>query len=171
ARPPDRLARRRSRASRTAAESWRASPSASAGADELGDLGHDLVHIAHHAEVAELEDRRVRVFVDRDDRAGALHADLVLDGAGDAESDVELRRHGLAGLTDLRRIRVPARVDDRAGRADRAAEGLRELLRKREVLGRAEAATAGDDDLGVLDRRAARLFELLPDDLGDARVP
>src|SRR5438309_7750922 len=101
--------------------------------------------VADDAEIAELEDRRVRVLVDRDDRAGALHADLVLDRAGDAERDVELRRDGLAGLADLRRVRVPARVDDRARRADRAAEGLRELLREREVLRGAEPAATGDD--------------------------
>ena len=35
---------------------------------------------------------RVRVLVDRDDHVRALHADLVLDRARDAERDVELRR-------------------------------------------------------------------------------
>ena len=117
-------------------------------------LRHDLVQVADDAEVGELEDRRVRVLVDRDDRARALHADLVLDRAGDADRDVELRRDGLAGLADLRRVRVPARVDDGARRGDRAAERLRELLDEREALGRAEPAAAGDDDVGVLDRRA-----------------
>ena len=89
---------------------------------ELGQLRHDLVHVADDAEVAELEDRRVRILVDRDDHVRALHADLVLDRAGDAERDVELRRHDLARLPDLRRVRVPARVDDGARRADGAAE-------------------------------------------------
>src|SRR5207248_4782288 len=135
-----------------------------AGVDELGQLRDDLVHVADDAEVAELEDRRVRVLVDRDDRVRALHADLVLDRAGDAERDVELRRDGLAGLPDLRGVRIPARVDDGTGRAYRAAERARELLREREALGRAEAAATGDDDLRVLDRRAARLLELLAHD-------
>ena len=94
----------------------------------------------------------------------------MLDRAGDAERDVELRRDGLAGLADLRRVRVPAGVDDRTRRADRAAERLRELLGEREVLGRAETAAAGDDDVRVLDRGAARLLELLVDDPGAARV-
>src|SRR5437763_1788530 len=139
-------------------------------ADELGQLRHDLVQVADDAEVAELEDRRVRVFVDRDDRAGALHADLVLDGAGDAERDVELRRHGLAGLADLGRVRVPAGVDDSAGCADRSTERLRELLREREVVGRAEASAAGDDHVGVLDRGAARLLRVLTDELHRRRI-
>ena len=134
-------------------------------ADQFRELRDDLVDVADDAEVAEVEDRRVRVLVDGDDRAGALHADLVLDRARDAERDVELRRDGLAGLADLRRVRVPAGVDDRARRADRAAERLRELLRKREVLRRAEAAAAGDDDVGVLDVHAARLRRVLSDEL------
>ena len=46
----------------------------------------------------------------------------MLDGPGDAEGDVELRRHRLARLADLRRVGVPAGVDDRAGRGDRTAE-------------------------------------------------
>src|SRR5687767_11775238 len=50
-------------------------------ADELGQLGDDLVQVADDAEVAEVEDGRVRVLVDRDDRAGAVHPDLVLDRA------------------------------------------------------------------------------------------
>ena len=109
------------------------------------------------------------VLVDRDDHVRALHADLVLDRAGDAERDVELRRHRLAGLADLGGVRIPAGVDDRARRADGAAERPGELLGERELLRRAEAAAAGDDDVGVLDRWAARLLELLVDDLRAAR--
>src|SRR6187455_1277115 len=74
---------------------------------ELGQLRRDLCQVADHAEVREVEDRSVRVLVDRDDRAGPLHPDLVLDGAGDAERDVELRRDGLARLANLGRVRVP----------------------------------------------------------------
>ena len=36
--------------------------------DELGQLRHDLLDVADDAEVGELEDRRVRILVDRDDR-------------------------------------------------------------------------------------------------------
>ena len=126
--------------------------------DQLGQLGDDLVEVADDAEVGELEDRRVRVLVDRDDHVRALHADLVLDRAGDPAGDVELRRDALPGLPDLRRVRVPARVDDGARRGDRAAERLGEVLDEREVLRPAEAATAGDDHVRVLDRRARLLL-------------
>src|SRR5262249_36891358 len=61
-------------------------PSASR-ARELRELRHDLVQVADDADVAEVEDRRVRVLVDRDDGARALHPDLVLDRARDPASD------------------------------------------------------------------------------------
>ena len=138
-------------------------------ANELGQLRDDLVQVADDAEVGELEDRRVRILVDRDDHVRALHPDLVLDRAGDPERDVQLRRHGLAGLTDLRRIRVPPRVDDRPCRGDRAAERLRELLGERELLRLAEPASAGDDHVGILDRRPLLLGMRLLDHLGARR--
>ena len=47
-------------------------------------LGRILFRSPTIAEVGELEDRRVRVLVDRDDVLRVLHADLVLDRAGDA---------------------------------------------------------------------------------------
>ena len=125
-------------------------------------FGNDLVEVADDADVGELEDRRVRVLVDGDDRPGALHADLVLDGARDAGGDVELRRHGLARLADLGRVRVPAGVDDGARRRDRAAQRLRQLLELREALGPAEPAAAGDDDVRLLDRGAGLLFRVVP---------
>src|SRR3954463_16469925 len=117
----------------------------------LRQLGQDLVEIAHDAEVGELEDRGVRVLVDRHDVLGVLHADLVLDRAGDARGQVQLRRDGLARLADLRGVGVPAGVDHRAGGRHGAAERVGELLAELEALGLAEAAAAGDEDVGVLD--------------------
>src|SRR3954452_18496517 len=117
----------------------------------LGELGDDLVEVSDHAEVGELEDRGVGVLVDGDDVLGALHADLVLDRAGDARGEVELGRDGLARLADLGGVGVPARVDHRARRRDRAAERAGELLERFEALGLAEPATAGHEDLRVLD--------------------
>src|SRR4051794_16551475 len=117
----------------------------------LGQLRQDLVEVADDAEVRELEDRRVLVLVDRDDVLRGLHAHLVLDRAGDARREVELGRDRLAGLPDLRGVRVPARVDDRSGGGHRAAERVGELLGELEVLGLAETAAAADEDVGVLD--------------------
>src|ERR1700753_3001462 len=63
------------------------------GFDRLGQFGNDLVEIADHAEVRELEDRSVRILVDRQDVLRVLHTYLVLDRAGDARREVQLRRH------------------------------------------------------------------------------
>src|SRR5437588_11233894 len=119
------------------------------GLDRLGQLGQDLVEVADDPEVRELEDRRVSVLVDRDDVLRGLHTDLVLDRAGDAGREIQLRRDGLARLADLRGVRVPAGVDDRAGRCDRrvAAERARQFLGELEVLGFAETTAAGHEDV------------------------
>src|SRR4051812_16180086 len=122
-----------------------------AGLHGLGELGHDLVEVADDAEVGELEDRGVGVLVDRHDVLRALQAALWLDRARDAGRRVELRRARLAGLADLRGVGVPAGVDHRACRGDRAAQRARQLLELLEALGLAEPAAAGDEDVGVLD--------------------
>ena len=126
-----RWARRRTRPGRTAAGNRRAGrSSAPASASRARQLRDDLVDVADDAEVGVLEDRRVRILVDGDDRARALHPHLVLDRAGDPARDVELRRDGLARLADLARVRVPACVDDRPRRGDGAAESLGEAPRR-----------------------------------------
>src|SRR5215510_13755264 len=66
---------------------------------------NDFEQIADDAVVGHFEDGRVRVLVDRGDRLGALHPDQVLDGAGNAEREVQLRRDGLPGTPDLARHR------------------------------------------------------------------
>ena len=109
------------------------------------------MEVADDPEVGELEDRRVRVLVDREDVLGVLHPDLVLDRARDPGGEVQLRRDRLAGLADLRRVRVPPGVDDRAGRGDGAAQRVGELLGELEVVRLAEPAAAAHEDLGVLD--------------------
>src|SRR5439155_4760216 len=124
---------------RTAADSLQAASSPSL-LHELGQLRDDLVQVADDSEVGELEDRCVRVLVDRDDRPRALHADLVLDRARDPARDVELRRDGAARLADLSRVRIPAGVDDGARGCNRTAERPREILDEPEVLGPAEPA-------------------------------
>src|SRR5205823_14577313 len=70
-------------------------------AQYLGEPWHDLMKVADDPEVRELEDRCGPVAVDHHDDVGALHADLVLDRAGDATADEELWRHGSSGLPDL----------------------------------------------------------------------
>src|SRR3954453_24121759 len=86
--------------------------------DLVGELRGYLEEVTHDTEVGEFEDRGLGVLVDGDDRLGGLHAGAVLDRAGDADGDVELRRHGDAGLADLHGVRHPAGVDDSARGTD-----------------------------------------------------
>ena len=74
---------------------------------------------------------------------------------GDAARDVDLRRDLVPRLPHLVGVRTPAGHRHRPRAADRAAEQAGELLDRREALGRADAAAAGDDDLGVRERDAA----------------
>src|SRR5262245_38081953 len=69
--------------------------------DRGRQLRHDLEEVAHYTVVGHLEDRRFLVLVDRHDGLAVLHAGKMLDGAGDADRNVEVGRHHLAGLADL----------------------------------------------------------------------
>src|SRR5690606_35980122 len=124
---------------RPVAPAW----SAAALADLLDRLRDHLEQITDDAEVGDLEDRRLRVLVDRHDDPRGLHTGPVLDRAGDPQRDVQLRRDRLAGLADLVLVGVEAGVGRRAGRPDRATQQVGELLDEREVLRAADAAPTG----------------------------
>ena len=124
-------------------------------ADLGGDRGHHLVQIADHGVVGAREDRSLAVGVDRQQPLGALASGHVLGGAADPAGDVDLRRDLRPRLADLVGVGAPAGARHRARAADRAAEQRRELLDHREALGRADPATAGDDDVGVGQRDPA----------------
>src|ERR1051326_1175479 len=102
-----------------ASSSWR---SRTALAELLGELGKRLEQVGDQAVIRNLEDRGLFVLVDGDDHLGVLHAGEVLDGAGDADRDVELGRHHLAGLPNLPIVGSIAGVDRGARGADRGAE-------------------------------------------------
>jgi hypothetical protein len=71
---------------------------------QLVDRRHDLEQIADDAVVGHFEDRRVAILVDRDDRARSLHADQMLNRAGDAERHIQLGRDRLPELPIWRSI-------------------------------------------------------------------
>jgi hypothetical protein len=89
---------------------------------------HDLEEVADEAVVGDLEDRGFFVLVDGDDDLRVLHAGEVLDGARDADGDVEFRGDDLAGLADLVVVRGVARVD----RGARGADARAKLVGERE---------------------------------------
>src|SRR3954465_3481982 len=67
----------------------------------LSQLWNSLKQIGDQPVVRNLEDRRFRVFVDRNDHFAVLHAGQMLDRARNAHGNVELGRDYLPGLSDL----------------------------------------------------------------------
>src|SRR3954468_15330210 len=96
--------------------------------ERRAQLGQRLEQIGDEPVVGDLEDRRLAVLVDRDDRLAALHAGEVLNRAADPRRDVQVRSHHLAGLPDLEIVRHPPRITDRARSTDRRAELVSERL-------------------------------------------
>src|SRR6478609_5228660 len=107
-------------------------------------LGHDLEQVTHDAVVGNLEDRRFLVLVDRHDGLAVLHAGEMLDGAGDADGDVEVGRDHLAGLADLVVVRHVTRIDRGAAGAETGAELVSQGLEHLEVLAALQATAAAD---------------------------
>src|SRR5580692_8864329 len=112
--------------------------------DRGGQLVHDLEEVADDTIVGHLEDRRFFVLVDRHDGLAVLHAGEMLDRAGDADGNIKVGRHDLAGLADLVVVRHVAGIDRGAAGAELVGQRLEDL----EVIAAAHAAAAGHHDLG-----------------------
>src|SRR5713226_7615071 len=102
----------------------------------------NLEEIAHDAEIRNLEDRRLGVLVDGADHLGGAHTRQVLDGARDAEAQIQLRRDGPPRLPDLEAVGPPARVDGRARSAHGRPQHLGQGFEDDEVLRSLETAAA-----------------------------
>src|SRR5215218_7136647 len=104
-----------------------------------GQFWDNFEQIADEADVGDLEDRRLVVLVDGDDGLGILHPGEVLDGARNADGNVELRSDDLAGLANLVIVGRIARIDRGAAGADGGAELVGERVEQSmELLRRAE---------------------------------
>src|SRR5262249_13623061 len=115
----------------------------------VGERGHHLEEVRHDAVVGDLEDRRLRVLVDRDDDLRRPHASEMLNRTGNAKAEVELGRDGAARLSDLEAMRPPSRVDCGARSADGGADPRGHLFEDHVVLGALHAAPPRDDGLGL----------------------
>jgi hypothetical protein len=118
-------------------------------AERIHQLRHHLKQIPDQPVIRHLEDRCIRILVDGDDDLGFLHPGQMLDGAGDADREVKLRRDDLAGLADLVVIRHETGVDRSTGGTERRTELVGERFEQLVVvLATAQTATTGNDDLG-----------------------
>src|SRR6185437_5396394 len=143
----------------------------------IAELGQLFVHLRDRLEqvcdqsvIGDLEDRCFFVLVDGGDDLGVLHAGQMLNGAGDADRDVEIGSHDLAGLADLIVVRHEARIDRRARRADRGVQLVRDLVEHVEIVARLHAAAAGDYDLRRGEFGTLRLRQLFADEFRDAWI-
>src|SRR3954451_23586624 len=96
---------------------------------DLGSgLREDVEDVPDDAEIRDLKDRRLGILVHGNDDLGCLHAGLLLDGAGDARGDVQLRGDGLAGLPRLGVVADPAGIRGRPGGTHGSAERICQLF-------------------------------------------
>ena len=105
--------------------------------------------ITDNPKVGNRENGSIGVLVDGDDGSGVLHADKVLHGARDTDSDVDVGLDRLARLPHLLRIRDPAGVDDGPCGPGCGSQRLGESLDQIVRLGRTKTASPGYNDGGV----------------------
>ena len=117
------------------------------------------MHVAHDAQISNTEDWGFRVFVDRNDRLGALHADQMLGRTGDTGRDVYVWLYDLAGLTDLVAVRNPAGVNNCTACPRCCLECQRKALDQCVAVGFAEAASTGDNNSCLVELGAFGLFD------------
>src|SRR5262249_35707003 len=88
----------------------------------VAELRERLEQIGDEPVIGDLEERRLSVLVDRYDHLRILHPGEMLNGAGNADREIKLGRHHLAGLPDLPVVRRVAGIDRRPRSADGGAE-------------------------------------------------
>lgn len=109
----------------------------------LRQLGHLFKQISHEPHIRDLKDRCVGVLVDRRDDLAVLHAREMLDRAGNARAQIELRCDVFARLADLQAVVCKPAVH----RCSRRPDGCPQSVRQRrdqliELLLRLQTAAA-----------------------------
>src|SRR3984885_6353078 len=137
----------------------------------LGQLWQSLVEVCHQPIIGDLKDGRFLILVDSDNNFRILHTGQMLDSAGNADGNIEVRRHDLSGLADLPIVRRIPGVDRRARRANRGTEFVgHRLYIFGEILAALHRPAAGNDDLGRRQLRALGLGQFLADKTGHAGI-
>src|SRR6185437_5564002 len=113
------------------------------------DRRHELVEVTDQAVVGLLEDRGVRVSVDRDDDLRPGHTHHVLQLAGDADGEVQPGGDARAGTADVTVLAHPVQaLGHRTGAGDLGVGGAGKLLDEGEVLPGLQAAADADHPVG-----------------------
>src|SRR6267143_3986309 len=94
----------------------------------LQGRGEQFEDVRDEPHMRDLEDRRRRVRVNRNDQGRVLHPRDALLRPADAARDVELRTDRLAALADLTGLREPVNVRQGPRGADDASDRLREFF-------------------------------------------
>ena len=115
----------------------------------------DLIGVCDDRVVRVLQDRGPGIGIDRDDLTGAQDPAQMLDGAGDAEGDIELWLYGDSGLPDLKAVVRIARGDRASGGAEHRAAALGEQGETRKGRAAAEAESAGENHRRDVERQRA----------------
>jgi acyl-coenzyme A thioesterase PaaI-like protein len=108
--------------------------------DLIDELGDDGEQVADQAVVGDLEDGRLGVLVDRDDRLRGLHPGPVLDRAADPDREVQVRAPALLRRDPLGHLRQLRLIGGRE--RDRLSLSLGRAGRR---LGRDRAGAQGED--------------------------
>ena len=112
------------------------------------DFGDDVVEICDDAEICEFKDRRVGIFVDRNDHFAVFDSRHVLRRSGNSGGDVEVRSDDFSSLADLQLIWSDAAVHGGAGGPDSTSKGISksadDLFKSMRIF---ERAATGDNDL------------------------
>ena len=125
-------------------------------------LGNDLEQIADDTVVSHLEDGGGVVLVHGDDALGVLHTSSVLDSAGNAQSNIDLGVHGLAGLTNLMVSGHPACIGNGTGSThNAAAQCSSQLLSQLDALVDVLADTTANRDDDVCTDEVDQLLSCL----------
>ena len=120
--------------------------------DLVSQLWHYFKKIIHNSIVGNLENWCVWVLVNGNNHLGVLHARQVLDGSADAHSNIEVRCHDLASLTDLHVVRHETSINSCSRGAYctvLVTKSCGEVVEHLEVLSVLEAAASADDELGA----------------------
>ena len=99
---------------------------------------------------------------------GRLHTDRVVNGTGDAQADVEIRRDSQARLPDLLSSRSPALVTGNTGRAHGTTQGVGKGMNQLEVA--VHAAATAHDGGGIGQGHAFLLVGHAGDNLNHGRL-